>query len=771
MKRLKRVRWTVQDIKEWIVSYLVILIIPIVICSVFFLYTYFVIWEETRDSNTAAMQLIASELDTIFEEAKLLEYSIQNNRTVKETAKISMPLNADKRFLLSKAGKEVTSYIGSKKWINSWYVFLTESEMCLIPSEGYLGAYVTFDELYKRFGQNCGLSKEDWKVILKQQNKREILYNSNSRTFSYITSLPIRSSLVTMNIIFEFNSDYVQKTLSHLDYMKNSGIILTDGDNRVLTSRNMGDIDIEMLSEQIHADAGYQTAFINKEKVMVSCVESKHIGLKMFSIIPYEEFWKKAYESLSSFLLALFLCILSGTGVAYFFSIGKQQTWGKFKRIVSRKLENNTESLRFRNKEVATAIENIVQEYDTMQKQLTSVDSMKKELLLTATLKGRIRTEEVERVFEKNGVPFEIGNYVVILFNLSRFDNFYDVGVQDSSMKDLVKIKQAVLSVIQTLTEKEFDCEILNLEEKIVCIVDFGSLDKEECYDQVAELAEKAMINAFEKLNVFQAISISDVHKHVFSLQNAYSEASRTMEYQMSGEEPLIMNYMEMVKKTQMSYLYSLENETALIHWIYAGKKDAALQLFEEIYEKNVINVNGSEDLRRCLMWNLTASVLRAENELADKTTLPDMQNLLENIRSKITLHEAKEILVQRISQICDEVARVKGKKGDILAGQLKEYIEEHFEDPNLNNREIAEYFHMNISYLSTFFKEKTGMSPLTYIHKVRLENAKELLLNTELTLEEISAKVGCNNCVTLNRLFKKSEGITPAVYKKKYRK
>ena len=181
--------------------------------------------------------------------------------------------------------------------------------------------------------------------------------------------------------------------------------------------------------------------------------------------------------------------------------------------------------------------------------------------------------------------------------------------------------------------------------------------------------------------------------------------------------------------------------------------------------------MNGSEDLRRCLMWNLTASVLRAENELADKITLPDMQNLLENIRTKITLHEAKEILVQRISQICDEVIRSKGKKGDILAGQLKQYIEEHFDDPNLNNREIAEYFHMNISYLSTFFKENTGMSPLAYVHKVRLENAKELLLNTELTLEEISAKVGCNNSVTLNRLFKKYEGITPAVYKKKNRK
>ena len=771
MKHIKRVRWSVQDIKEWIIPYLVILIIPIIICSVFFLYTYFVIWEETRDSNTAAMQLIASELDTAFEEAKLLEYNIQNNATVKEAAKISMPLDADKRFLLSKASKEVKSCIGSKEWINSWYVFLTKSEMCLIPSEGYLGAYVTYNEFHKRFGEHCGFSNENWKVLLKEQNERNILYNDTSKTFSYISSLPMRSSFVTMNIVFEFNNDYIQKILSHLDYMKNSGIILTDKENRVLSSRNMGDIDIEMLSEQIHTDDGYQTAFLNKEKVMVSCIESKHIGLKMFSIIPYEEFWKKAYESLSSFLLALFLCILSGTGVAYFFSIGKQKTWGKFKRIVSRKLENNTESLRFRNKEVATAIENIVQEYDAMQKQLNSVDGMKKELLVIAALKGRIRAEEVEHVFEKNNVSYEIGNYVVILFNLSRFDNFYNVGVQNQSSKELAVIKDSVLAIIQTLTEKATGCETLNLDEKIVCIVDFGSLDKEECYEQVTHLAEKAMSDASDELNVFQAISISDIHKHVFSLQNAYSEASRTMEYQLSGEEPLIMNYLEMVKKTQMSYLYSLENETALIHWIYAGRKEAALQLFEEIYEKNVINVNGSEDLRRCLMWNLTASVLRAENELADKITLPDMQNLLENIRTKITLHEAKEILVQRISQICDEVIRSKGKKGDILAGQLKQYIEEHFDDPNLNNREIAEYFHMNISYLSTFFKENTGMSPLAYIHKIRLNNAKELLFNTELTLEEISSRVGCNNSVTLNRLFKKYEGITPAVYKKNNRK
>ena len=66
------------------------------------------------------------------------------------------------------------------------------------------------------------------------------------------------------------------------------------------------------------------------------------------------------------------------------------------------------------------------------------------------------------------------------------------------------------------------------------------------------------------------------------------------------------------------------------------------------------------------------------------------------------------------------------------------------------------------------YILQKRRRNPLTYIHKIRLENAKELLLKTDLTLEEISARAGCNNSVTLNRLFKKYEGITPAEYKKK---
>ena len=105
------------------------------------------------------------------------------------------------------------------------------------------------------------------------------------------------------------------------------------------------------------------------------------------------------------------------------------------------------------------------------------------------------------------------------------------------------------------------------------------------------------------------------------------------------------------------------------------------------------------------------------------------------------------------------------GRK-NLIAEQIKEYIEDNYTDQSLSNRDIAEYFHMNISYLSTFFKENTGTNLVSYIHKVRLEKAKELLENTNLTLEEISQRVGCSSAQVISRLFKKYEGITPAAYR-----
>jgi AraC-like DNA-binding protein len=65
-------------------------------------------------------------------------------------------------------------------------------------------------------------------------------------------------------------------------------------------------------------------------------------------------------------------------------------------------------------------------------------------------------------------------------------------------------------------------------------------------------------------------------------------------------------------------------------------------------------------------------------------------------------------------------------------------------------------------------FKLQTGFSAVDYIIKIRMEKAKDLLLNLSLSIKEVSNLVGYENSLYFSRLFCKTEGLSPREYRKK---
>ncbi|WP_432403060.1 AraC family transcriptional regulator [Wukongibacter sp. M2B1] len=97
-------------------------------------------------------------------------------------------------------------------------------------------------------------------------------------------------------------------------------------------------------------------------------------------------------------------------------------------------------------------------------------------------------------------------------------------------------------------------------------------------------------------------------------------------------------------------------------------------------------------------------------------------------------------------------------------------YINEHFAE-DIELKTLADIEHYSRSYYSEWFKRNMKISTKEYIQKLRIEEAKRLLLNTDFTILRVSQMVGYNHNSSLTRVFKDIEKVTPDEYRRKMKK
>ena len=95
---------------------------------------------------------------------------------------------------------------------------------------------------------------------------------------------------------------------------------------------------------------------------------------------------------------------------------------------------------------------------------------------------------------------------------------------------------------------------------------------------------------------------------------------------------------------------------------------------------------------------------------------------------------------------------------------QILDYIQQYYSD-NPTLTQIAETFHFNTSYFSSFFKKHMGITYKNYLNDVKISNAKKLLLENKLSIIEIALSCGFNSLSNFSNAFKKNTGMTPTEF------
>lgn len=98
-----------------------------------------------------------------------------------------------------------------------------------------------------------------------------------------------------------------------------------------------------------------------------------------------------------------------------------------------------------------------------------------------------------------------------------------------------------------------------------------------------------------------------------------------------------------------------------------------------------------------------------------------------------------------------------------ITAVQIQRVVQENCFSPDFSIALLADHFQVSIAYMSLQFKKEMGENFLDYVWKLRLEKAKRLLQESDLSIDEISAAVGYANTSSFRRKFKQETGISPS--------
>ena len=206
-----------------------------------------------------------------------------------------------------------------------------------------------------------------------------------------------------------------------------------------------------------------------------------------------------------------------------------------------------------------------------------------------------------------------------------------------------------------------------------------------------------------------------------------------------------------------------------LIEDINVGNKESIDSHLEQIFESFQGKTNF---LIPIYLQQLTLSIISHISPFDSHTNVFDYQNVIDRVTEASSLAAAKKIISQLCYDACNYLATMQSKATERqdLVLKILEYLKANYQNPNLSIITVSDIYCYSPRYLGRIFKNFTSKPFTQCLMEIRMERAKELIIDTNLPINDIFEKVGITSSQQFYRQFKKQFGCSPTTMRKNIR-
>ncbi|AIQ60688.1 helix-turn-helix domain-containing protein [Paenibacillus borealis] len=298
----------------------------------------------------------------------------------------------------------------------------------------------------------------------------------------------------------------------------------------------------------------------------------------------------------------------------------------------------------------------------------------------------------------------------------------------------------------------------------IVIVLNFAPDDSGEKEALIRQALEQIRDQSLELLEHSVTIGVSDWADAPEMIALRLFEAMEVIKSRMINGAGSIMFWHD-EEEGSRKYLDSESGERRILNFLDAGDLAGIFKELQCIRSQISSEDNISYDNIMFIYYQLMGATIKhlRENHISTGRMIMGRGNVYSILAAMDTLDELEEYLHGFFTEIVQSLDRSTSETNH--AERIIQYLKKNFRE-EIVFEDMAKEIGISYSYMRKIVYEQTGNSMIDFVNQLRIEKAKELLLDTELSIKQIAAEVGYYNVQSFNRFFRKYEGMPPSSFK-----